>query len=361
MALDHIRDYFHFDAFLHDPLDLRFSPYPLFLTRWITNFCAPTFIFLTGLSAYLYGLKHTQNQLSNFLLTRGLWLIFLELTVVYFGWFFGTSGYHPLLMVIWAIGISMVFLALVSRLPYMFILIIGLCIVFLHNLLDGVHFTKGTIGDDFWILLHERGGIQITDNFKIGVLYPVLPYLGLICFGFAFGKVFSPQMENAKRKRILLVTGISCIALFVVLRFPNLYGDAAHWEHQMPSRYDFASFINTTKYPVSLLFALMTLGPSILFLYFFNDIRNWFTNILVTIGKVPMFYYIVHLYLLHLVAALTESSTTINGMGLPLKSHFHLGGVYLIWISIVLALYFPCKWYGKYKSAHPEKWWLSYL
>jgi uncharacterized membrane protein len=359
MALDHIRDFFHYDAFIHNPLDLLYSPVDLFLTRWITHFCAPTFIFLTGLSAYLYGLKHTKNELSKFLFTRGLWLIFLEVTLIAFGWQFQIQFNTFILMVIWAIGISMVFLALISRLPYIVVLITGLAIVFLHNLTDTVHFTDGSLLNDFWMVLHTQGVIHITEHIKVFIFYPILPYLGLICVGYAFGKLFSPAMEPQKRKKALLWIGLSCITLFVIVRYINIYGDPHPWEHQVALRYTILSFLNCNKYPVSLLFALMILGPSILFLYFFEGIQNGLTKILTTIGKVPMFYYILHLYLIHTIAFLTEKPDDQSPMGVDGK--FHLWTVYLIWFGVVLVLYMPCKWYGKYKSEHPEKWWLSYL
>lgn len=360
MALDHTRDFFHFDAFIHNPLDLLYSPVDLFLTRWITHFCAPTFIFLTGVSAYLYGLKHPKNELSKFLFTRGLWLIFLELTVVAFGWFFSFSFFaHETLMVIWAIGISMVFLALMVRLPYMAVLITGLVIVFLHNLTDNIHFEPRSLTNDLWMVLHVPGKIQLSQNVGLFIFYPILSYLGLICLGYSFGKLYGTEVHSSKRKMVLLWIGVSAIMLFIVIRFTNLYGDPHPWEYQIATRYTILSFINCTKYPVSLLFSLMTLGPSILFLYFFDGIDNGITKILTTIGKVPMFYYIVHIYIIHTIAFLTENAS--ENTPFHLIGRFHLWTVYLIWFGIVLGLYFPCQWYGKYKSAHPEKWWLSYL
>jgi uncharacterized membrane protein len=370
MALDHIRDFFHYDAFLHNPLDLLYSPADLFLTRWITHFCAPTFIFLTGLSAYLYGLKHTRKELSRFLFIRGLWLIFLEVTIIAFGWFFSFNFHNPTLMVIWAIGISMVFLAIMVRLPYITILITGFAIVFLHNLFDGLHFTEGSIANDVWMVLHVQGEIRISEHFGIYIFYPILPYLGLICVGYGFGKLFAPNVAPKDRKRSLLWIGLSCIVLFIIIRFTNLYGDPHPWSYQIATRYTILSFINCNKYPVSLLFSLMILGPSILFLYFFDrvspeasavaqGIQNGLTKVLVTIGKVPMFYYILHLYLIHTIAILTEMPNPNSPM--EVTGRFHLWTVYLIWFGVVIVLYLPCKWYGKYKSAHPEKWWLSYL
>lgn len=359
MALDHTRDFFHYDAFVHDPLNLLYSPVDLFLTRWITHFCAPTFIFLTGLSAYLYGLKHTKNQLSKYLFTRGLWLIFLEFTIIAFAWFFKFNFANPTLMVIWAIGISMIFLSGMIRLPYWTIIITGLAIVFLHNLTDNVHFVQGSFINDLWTVLHIMGEIRVSQNFGIFIFYPVLPYMGLICLGYALGKLFSPEVDSTKRKKALLWIASFCILLFIVLRYINIYGDPHPWQYQIATRYTVLSFLNCNKYPVSLLFALMTLGPSILFLYFFEGIQNRLTKILTVIGKVPMFYYIVHLYLIHTIAFLTESESSTSPF--HLAGRFHLWTVYLIWIGIVSVLYFPCRWYGKYKSAHPEKWWLSYL
>jgi uncharacterized membrane protein len=359
MALDHIRDFFHYDAALHSPVDLHSTTAALFLTRWVTHFCAPTFIFLTGLSAYLYGQKHSSKELTRFLFTRGAWLIFLEVTVVAFGWFFDFNIHGPVLMVIWAIGAAMIFLSLVVQLPYLAIVAVGVAITFFHNLGDNVHFTNGTFVNDIWIMLHGPGRIQISEQFRLNCFYPLLPYFGLICLGYAFGKLFGSDTAPEKRKKALLWIGTSCIALFVVLRFLNVYGDPQPWEHQSQPLFTVLSFINCTKYPVSLLFALMILGPSILFLYFFEGIQNRFTKILTTIGKVPMFYYIIHIYLIHTLAILTENSDPLKFM--KVDGRFHLWTIYLIWVGVILLLYMPCQWYGRYKSAHPEKWWLSYL
>ncbi len=359
MALDHIRDFFHFDAFLHNPLDLRYSPYPLFMTRWITHFCAPTFILLTGVSAYLYGLKHTKAELSRFLFTRGLWLVFLEITVVAIGWKYNFDFQHTILMVIWAIGMAMIFLSAMVWLPYAAILGIGLLIVCTHNLFDSVHVTPGTFWSDVWMILHQQGYIAFNDKAGVFIFYTLLPYFGLICAGYGFGKVFAPQVEAAVRKRTLLFTGLVCIVAFIVLRLINKYGDPQPWDYQVPWRYTFASFINCTKYPVSLQFALMILGPAILILYALDGVQNRLTNFLVTIGKVPMFYYIVHIYLIHAIAMVMDDKSPNTPFGVQGK--YHLWTVYVIWVCVVAALYLPCKWYGKYKSAHPENWWLSYI
>jgi uncharacterized membrane protein len=359
MALDHIRDFFHYDSALHDPTNLQDTSPLLFFTRWITHFCAPTFILLTGLSAYLYGLKHTKKELSRFLLTRGLWLILLEVTVVAFGWFFTLRIHNPILMVIWAIGISMVFLALMVRLPYWTVVVTGALLVGFHNLSDGMQFPPGTFMNGLWTLLHVQGRIVFSPDFALFCFYPVLPYFGLICLGFGLGKLFGPEVAASTRKKTLLFSGVSAIVLFALLRSLNSFGDPGHWASQDTPLYTLLSFVNCNKYPVSLLFALMTLGPALVFLSISEGVQNGVTRILVTIGKVPMFYYILHIYLIHTLALLTEEPNPNSFM--HITPHFHLRSVYLIWIGIVAALYFPCKWYGTYKAAHPEKKWLSYL
>jgi uncharacterized membrane protein len=245
------------------------------------------------------------------------------------------------------------------RFPYMLTLVTGLLLVFLHNLTDSVHFAPGTVMNAVWTLLHSQGRIVVSEHLAIFCFYPVLPYFGLICVGYGFGKLFSPITDPLKRKKALLTIGLSCICLFVVLRFTNFYGNAFPWSYQNTVMNTILSFLDCNKYPVSLLFALMTLGPSILFLALTEGMQNRFTSILATIGKVPMFYYILHIYLIHTLAILTQDVNPASFM--HIKQRFHLWAVYLIWFGVVLALYFPCKWYGSYKSAHPEKKWLSYL
>ena len=245
------------------------------------------------------------------------------------------------------------------RFPYIIVTVVGLLIVLLHNLGDSINVASGTLLHPVWTLLHQQGRIVVFPGLTLYCFYPILPYLGLICTGYAAGKLFASDMVQEKRKRFLLITGLSCIGVFILLRLANVYGDPRPWVVQTSLTNTILSFINCNKYPVSLLFALMTLGPSILFLGFMEGIQNLFTSVLVIIGKVPLFYYLLHIYLIHTLAMLSEDVNPASFM--HITQRFHLWAVYLIWIGTVSALYFPCKWYGHYKAAHPEKWWLSYL
>jgi uncharacterized membrane protein len=378
MAIDHCRDFLHFDAWTHDPLDFRYTTPILFLTRWITNFCAPNFIFLAGLSAYLYGLKKGK-ELTRFLLTRGLWLIFLEFTLFKFLWTGSLFTMHFTALVIWAIGVSMVFLAFWRKLPYLVILITGFAIVFLHNATDIFNPDKLSILNAVgppqqpvmpssvlgivWAFLHRVTPLTIG-SLHVFVLYPLLPYFGLISLGYCLGKFYAPGYVAESRQRNLIFLGTGAIALFIVLRIFNVYGDPSPWTPfsnlwSTPANYvfSFLSFINTTKYPCSLLYILMTVGPALLFLAMFETADNAVARFFITIGRVPMFYYILHLILINLIALVLQYINHYDTM----NNHYHLLTVYIAWLFVVSSLYFVCKWYGKYKAAHPEKWWLSYL
>jgi uncharacterized membrane protein len=375
MALDHSRDFLHFDAWTHDPLDFRYTTPLLFLTRWVTHYCAPNFIFLAGLSAYLYG-QRTGNNLTKFLITRGLWLIFLEFFIFKYLWtgaFLGPESWNVSLnlhfttlkilfslnitaLVIWAIGITMIFLAVWHKLPYHVILATGLLIVFLHNLADPYKLNPNTALGKFWSLLHVMRPIGMGP-FHIFVLYPVLPYFGLICLGYCAGKLYTPSVPAERRQRTLVLLGVSCIALFIILRMFNIYGDAAHftpfndlWSTSANYIFSILSFINTTKYPCSLLYILMTVGPALILLAIAENMDNPITRFFINIGRVPMFYYILHLFLYRLIVSVT-----------PWHNSVHLPTVYFAWLFVVFVLYYPCIWYAKYKAAHPEKWWLSYI
>jgi len=380
MALDHCRDFLHFDAWAHDPLDFLYTTPPLFLTRWITHFCAPNFIFLAGLSAYLYGQKRG-GELTRFLITRGLWLILLEMTLFKYLWMGdfivtvsqqGNINFNFAAMVIWAIGISMIFLALWRKLPYYVVLITGLLIVFLHNLTDKYTPDTTAIWGKVWWMLHKFGALNAGTlslgskdiGFHIFVLYPVLPYFGLICLGYCVGKLYTPGFTAEARQRTLVFLGTGCIALFVVLRIFNIYGDASPWtpyRNLWSSAADYVfsllSFVNTTKYPCSLLYILMTVGPALIFLAVAENAENAITRFFITIGKVPMFYYILHLVLIHLITFMLQK---LNNYDEP-RNHYHLPTVYFAWMFVVFILYFPCSWFANYKAAHPEKKWLSYL
>jgi len=372
MALDHVRDYFHADAYMYEPLDLGKTSVALFFTRWITHFCAPVFMLLAGTSAFLVGQKKSKKELSVFLFTRGIWLILLEFTVVNFGWNFDISFTNIYFIVIWALGISMIALAGLIHLPWKIILLIGIVLVAGHNLLDNIHFDGNSFKSFIWAILHDQRFFNWNGK-NVLVAYPILPWIGIMALGYCLGSLYIPAFSVERRKRILLILGCSSIVLFVLIRFVNIYGDPNPWTTQQTIVFSFLSFIKVTKYPPSLLYTLITLGPALLFLAFSENITGRAMKIISVYGRVPMFYYLLHIYLIHLTTMLaaglfTDFSWRIWLLKQPLwfaeslKGYgFSLGIVYLVWMGIVIAVYPLCKWYDRYKTSHKEKWWLSYL
>lgn len=373
MALDHVRDYFHFGSFYIDPTDLATTTPLLFFTRWITHFCAPVFVFLAGTSAFLYASRReTRGEVARFLFTRGLWLIFLEVTVVNFAWTFDATLSLHILQVIWAIGISMVILSGLIFLPRYGLLAIGILFVGAHNLLDA--FTAEGLSPQSvaWYLLHQQQLSTLGNGSAVFFAYPVIPWIGLMILGYLFGTFYQKGYDAAERKKWLLRLGLGAIALFIVLRSGNFYGDLVPWQPQETLSYSIISFFNTTKYPPSLSFLLMTIGPALLFLYATENVKNRLSDALVTIGRVPLFYYVIHLYVVHLLAILgvlyagqhwADMILTAKAfMSANLATYgYNLAVVYLVWGSVVLALYPLCKRYNAYKAANRDKWWLSYL
>jgi uncharacterized membrane protein len=369
MALDHVRDYFHIGAFQYDPTDLSRTSVIVFSTRFITHFCAPVFMLLSGTSAYLVGTRKGKKALSTFLFTRGLWLVFLELTVVNFGWFFDIHYNNTGTLVIWALGVSMMFLSALIHLPKAAILTISLVMIFGHNLLDNFHVTQG-IGRYIWVILHEPNVFQYK-NIAWFALYPLIPWIGVMSLGYCLGSWYN-NIDAAKKRKLLLQTGIACIVLFIALRYTNWYGDAAPWSKQSSTSFTILSFLNVSKYPPSLLYLLVTLGPAMIFLSFTEKSNGWFSKQVQVIGRVPMFYYLVHIYLIHIAAMIGAQLTAghkwsdmilVNWVSFDpkLKGYgFSLGTTYLVWFGLILILYFLCKWYDKYKRTH-KQWWLSYL
>nr|WP_315149033.1 heparan-alpha-glucosaminide N-acetyltransferase domain-containing protein [uncultured Flavobacterium sp.] len=375
MALDHTRDFFHLSAWTDDPLNLETTTPALFFTRWITHFCAPTFVFLSGVSIYLQSLRKTKPELSVFIIKRGVWLIFVELMIVSFAWSFNPAFERFPLGVIWAIGVSMFILGFLIRLPYKVILGLGLLIVFGHNLLD---FPEAAIGFNggFWLdLLHSSkwSSYHFIGESNLIIAYPFLPWLGLMMVGYCAGKLFSPQFDTARRKKLLTQIGIGLLVLFVVLRDINIYGDPVKWSQQKDGLYTFFSFINIHKYPPSLLYLCVTIGCALLLLPYLEKLENRFTKISVIFGRTAFFYYILHLYLIHVLAMISfyihghtlekiaEAESVFKWKFIVPGEGFGLLGVYLIWIFVILCLYPLCKWYDKYKTNNKEKWWLSYL
>jgi uncharacterized membrane protein len=368
MALDHVRDYFHAGAFQFDPTDLSRTDVPLFFTRWITHFCAPVFTFLAGTSAFLNGTKKTKKDLSFFLFTRGLWLVVAEVLIVTLGWTFNPLYPVLILQVIWALGVSMMVLSLAIYLPRTAILVIGLALIAGHNLLDAPPSPSTSF---LASALHERH-VFIMKPFSIMLGYPVMPWIGIMFTGYALGQLYLPTYDAAKRQKALLYLGLGAIALFILIRFINIYGDSSHWSAQKTAVFTLMSFLNTTKYPPSLLYTLMTLGPALLFLAFTEKPLNRFTEKLVVFGRVPMFFYLLHIYLIHALAVIAAavsgykwSDMVLTGwvsMNAQLQGYgYSLAFVFALWIIIVIAVYPLCKWYDNYKRVNRDKWWLSYI
>jgi uncharacterized membrane protein len=370
MALDHVRDYFHQGAFLYDPTDLTHTTPVVFFTRWITHFCAPVFTFLAGTSAFLSRSRKTTRELSWFLFTRGVWLVVLETLVVTPGWTF--NPYVVLIwQVIWSIGISMICLSVLVYLPIRYILLIGIACIAAHDLLDNVRVAGEGTGAFSWAILHEQKFFQFS-HAGIFVGYPVLPWIGVMAAGYCFGQLYAPAVDAAKRKKILIRLGVGAIVLFVIVRTLNFYGDPKPWLPQHNSAFTLLSFLNTSKYPPSFLYLLMTLGPSFLFLAYTEKPLNRFAKMIVVFGRVPLFFYIVHIYVIHLLAiggallcGYKSSDMVISTwvtLSPGLKGYgFGLPVVYTIWILLLIGLYPLCKWYDRYKSAHRANKWLSYL
>jgi uncharacterized membrane protein len=384
MMLDHTRDFIHNAVFQFDPLDPTRTNVALFFTRWITHYCAPTFVFLAGTGIYLqFARGKSKADLSRFLITRGLWLIFLELTLVRIGAFFNVETKFLMMMqVIWVIGLSMIIMAALVHLPLRIIAVFGLVTIALHNLLDPirVQFTNGLsglgIGSKLWLILHQQGPFQLAGPSTpiVLVLYPLIPWIGVMAVGYAFGSLY--QKDPAQRKRLLLQIGSIAIGLFIVIRRINIYGDPNEWTHQSRGViYTVLSFLNTTKYPPSLLFLLMTLGPSILALAVFEagnataptGLRKFF----VTFGRVPLFFYLLQWPTAHLISLglhftfgkptwwLFKTPLDWNNIGPDMG--FNLVVVYLSWIAGVLLLYPLCRWFANVKQRRRGDWWLSYL
>ncbi len=372
MALDHVRMYIGLGTWYSEPTNLANTTPLLFFTRWITHFCAPVFVFLTGTSAFLYGSNKTKtSQLAWYLFTRGVWLIVAELTVINFAWTFDTTFSFRILQVIWAIGASLMLLSVLVFLPIKIIFAVGIILVFGHNLLDPITVNGTSVRDLLWYALHQPNAFRLGDT-TISLFYPILPWLGLMAMGFAFGILYTRDFDGEKRRRWLLLSGLGAILLFLALRGFNLYGEPGAWSAQGSSLFTVMSFLNTTKYPPSLHFLLMTIGPALIFLASSEGMQHRITNPIVVFGRVPFFFYILHLYFIHAFATLALvfagrdwreyiltaraiSSGTLSSFGLRIEA------VYLVWILMIVLLYPLCRGYQRYKGNNPTTWWLRYL
>jgi uncharacterized membrane protein len=369
MALDHVRDYFHVDAFLFDPTDVSQTTPILFFTRFITHFCAPVFVFLAGTSAYLVGQKRGKKALSFWLVKRGFWLILLELTIIKFGWLFQLTPTYYMLQVIWILGVSMLTLAVFIYIPKKLLLILCLAVIFGHNAFD--YLNEVYPSSAILTLLHKQAAISIGP-FGFFVAYPLIPWVFVMPLGYLMGGLYKADYDATARISTLKYVGLQLIVLFVVLRLFNFYGDPVQWEIQDSFSRTILSFFQLTKYPPSLLFLLITLGPSLLFLSYAEKWRGRLEAAFVVIGRVPMFFYVIHIYVIHGLALLAAEFSWIGydsmlidvwvGMQQALQGYgFSLWVVYAIWIALSFAMYPLCKRYWHYKSNNRDKWWLSYL
>ncbi len=363
MALDHVRDFFTNVDF--DPLDFNRTNPLLFLTRWITHYCAPNFIFLAGTGAFLGATRgKSKPELCRFLWTRGLWLILLDMTVIRFSWAFNWDFTFNFMMILWPIGFAMIVLAGLVSIPAPIVGMLGVAIIALHNVFDRLQPEAFGAFSGLWKLLLSTGTIQLGSNAKFLVFYPLIPWFGVMAAGYGFGTLL--LLERDRRRPLLLKLGLGLCGLFVILRASNIYGDMKPWAHQKTALFTFLSFLDCTKYPPSLLYTLMTIGPGIVFLSLadrpMGKIAQWF----ITFGRVPMFYYLLHAPLIHLLAvALAGSNYQVplgSFLGTPHKDGYGygLGVVYGLWVLVVLVLYPACRWFAGLKHGRKDAW-LSYF
>jgi uncharacterized membrane protein len=372
MAIDHVRHFFHHDALLYEPTDLGQTSVVLFFTRWITHFCAPIFVFLAGVSSYLYGINKSRKELAYYLFSRGLWLVFVELFIISLEQTFNPSYPVVVLQVIWATGISMMVLSGLIYLKRPFILAIAILLIVGHNLLDNIHVPGTGLTAFTWSVLHEPADF-VVGHVLIIVKYPVLPWISILTMGYYLGFVFSAHYNPEKRMKLLLLIGFIALELFFFLRTINMYGNSSHWTNQKNVAFSLLSFLNVTKYPPSLLYTLVTLGPAVVFLALADKPLNSFTRKIAVFGRVPFFYYVIHFFLIHLMAmfgavllGFSWSDMILNnvlGRVPSMKSYgFNLLTVYLVWVILILVLYPCCKWYDRYKRSHlPDNPWLTYV
>jgi uncharacterized membrane protein len=369
MALDHTRDFFGNSGL--NPTDPATTTIPLFFTRWITHFCAPVFFLLTGTGAYLSLGRKTKSELSRFLFTRGLWLIFLEIVVTRcLGWQFNFDYHLVFLIVLWALGWAMIVLSGLVYLPAWAVATFGVVMIAGHNLFDAVQSDN-----PLWTILHSPNFLLLKPPHSIFVGYPLIPWVGVTAAGYGLGQIYSSlnSWPPGRRRAFLLRLGLGLTAVFVLLRAINIYGDPQRWSAQKSAAFTVLSFLNTTKYPPSLLYLLMTLGPAMLFLWAVDGGTPGWLRPALTVGKVPMFYYLLHIPLIHLIAVAVcyarygqahwmFESPTMGQFPItqPPGWGYSLPIVYLVWGCVVLALYPLCRWFAALKQRRSDAW-LSYF
>jgi len=355
MLLDHVRETFYLHKQVTDPMDVAATEPSLFFSRLAAHFCAPMFVFLTGMGAWLYANPSSgPRSPTGFLVKRGLLLIFLELTLVTFAW----NGKFPpptiWLQVIWVIGVCMIILGLVHALPRWLLAVAATALVFGHNALSGIHVEPGQAGYALWTILHDRGFLVPEGFIKLKVSYPLLPWIGVILFGWLAGPLYARSMQAPKRDRILTLMGVACLALLALLRGFNIYGETLPWTVQQDATHTAMSFLNYTKYPPSLDFLLLTLGVGFVVFPRLEALSNGFTRMLATFGGAPMFYYLFHLYLL-----LALQLLLVALLGANHGDRFGLDEFWPVWlisIALVPVLYFPCRAFARFKRTSSQAW-----
>ena len=375
MAIDHIRDYVARSAMHFSPTDLSQTTAAIFLTRWITHFCAPVFLLTAGMGAFLWRMRgnHSKRELSWFLVTRGLWLIVIEATVLRVITFseIAYRGQLVILVILWAIGLSMIALSVLAYLPVRWLAIVSASLIFLHNLLDGIPSSRFGHAAPLWDILHTQGIFTIS-GIRFLTAYPVLPWIGVICAGYCLGGAFI--WDPVRRRNLLMMLGLSLTALFLIIRSINRYGDPAPWVHEPSALFTILSFLNCTKYPPSLDFLLMTLGPAIFALALLGQVSLRSANPLLVFGRVPFFFYAAHLFLAHLLTVLMNlfrygwkpillmAPPSMGGAerSFPADYGFPLWVVFAVWVVVLALLYPVCLWFARVKQRRKD-WWLSYL
>lgn len=360
MLLDHVRETFLLHRQVGDPMSIDATEPALFFSRTLAHLCAPVFVLLTGLSAWLYAQKYQgRGAVSAFLFKRGLFLVVLEFTLVNFAWTFQLPPGVIYLQVIWAIGVSMIALAALVWLPRPLLITLAVAIIAGHNLLDGVHFTAGSASQVAWSILHERSWIEVSDTLRLRVTYPVLPWIGVIALGYGLGPWFSNAALPAVRQRYLLLASVGALLGFVLLRAANGYGEKP-WQAYDSGVQTVMSFFNITKYPPSLLFLALTLGIGLLLLLAFERAghKRWISTLAV-FGAAPMFFYLLHLYVLKIFYV-----ACVALFGLNHGTYFgfaSMGAVWLAALALPLALYVPVRWFAGLKARRRDITWLKYL
>ncbi len=371
MAIDHIRDFIHIHGMDQDPTSLETTSPAIFFTRFITHYCAPIFVFLSGTSIYLQAQRKSKKELSIFLFKRGLWFMIAEIAIVNLLMSFNPLYIFVLLQVIWVIGLSMVLMAAIIYLPFKAILFISIALIFGHNVLDQFNYPDPTKIPIWFAILHQPTFIEYAPTRFLAIGYPIIPWIGVMMLGYCLGKWYSKDYDTQKRQEQLIWLGLATTLFFFILRYTNLYGDPSKWAFQpRGNAFTILSFFNVSKYPPSLLYCCITLGPAMIALSLLEKTSAAWTRKVSVFGRVAFYYYLWHFFLVHFTCVVLFF---VSGKGIKdiidynspflfrnMQWGYPLWTVYVIWILLMFILYPICKKYDQYKSTH-KQWWLSYI